>query len=185
MRKFSAIFLLIIVIVSCTKQSELSKEFDCKSAELSDLKQYSDFKNNFKLYIPNTWKTNKYYSETQSEIFTADTIKQLTETYILNTAYALGTVNFDASFYQKTDSIIAQNGFEKIKSGSTTFVNLPSYWYILKGEKNGFTYHQFNIISKKTEMAYFSASVEIYGDLNIDERICESISLLEKIEFLQ
>jgi hypothetical protein len=185
MKKFYLLFLLIIVIVSCKKQSELSKEFNCNSTELKNLKPYLDFKNNFKLHIPTNWKTNKYYSETQSEIFTADTTKQLTETYILNTSYALGTVNFDSDFYQKTDSIIIQNNFKKTKYGTTTFMKLPTFWYIVEGEKNGFPYHQFNIIAKKSEMAYFSASVEIYGDLKVDERICESISILEKIEFLQ
>ncbi len=185
MKKIYILFLTIAIISSCKNQSELSKEFNCDSAELGNLKPYLDFKNNFKLYIPNSWKTSKYYSETQSEIFTADTIKQLTESYILNTSYALGTVNFDASFYQKTDSIISQNNFEKIKSGKSTFIKLPSYWYVLKGQKNGFTYHQFNLIAKKSEVAYFSANVEIYGDVKINERICESISLLEKIEFLQ
>lgn len=185
MKKIGVLVLMLIAVISCKKQSELQKEFNCKSTELSNLKQYSDFKNNFKLSVPTSWKTSKYYTETSSEIFSADTIKQLSETYILNVSYALGTVNFDADFHQKTDSIITQNGFEKIKSGSTTFINSPSYWYVLKGEKNGYTYHQFNIISKKTEMAYFSAAIDIYGDLNIDDRICESLSLLEKIEFLQ
>lgn len=185
MKKIYILFLTIIIILSCKKQSELSKEFNCNSTELGNLKPYLDFKNNFKLYVPTSWKTSKYYSETQSEIFTADTIKQLTESYILNTSYALGTVNFDASFYQKTDSIITQNNFEKIKSGKSTFIKSPSYWSVLKGQKNGFTYHQFNLIAKKSEVAYFAATVEIYGDIKIDERICESIALLEKIEFLQ
>ena len=105
-------FVLILILASCKKQSELSKEFNCNSIELTNLKSYLDFKNNFKLYIPTYWKTNKYYSETQSDIFTADTTKQLTETFILNTSYALGTINFDADFLKKTDSIITQNNFK-------------------------------------------------------------------------
>jgi hypothetical protein len=185
MRKFSVFFLLIIVIISCKKESDLSKKFDCNYKVLSNLKTYSDFKNNFKLNVPATWKTTKYYSDVQSEIFTADTLKQLTETYILKTSYALGSFNFDTDFYQKTDSIIHQNNLKTIKSGTTTFIELPTFWYVVKGEKNGFSYHQFNLISKKGDLAYFTASVEIYGDLNVDERICESIALLEKIEFLQ
>jgi len=184
MKKICILFLLV-ALVSCKEQSELRKEFNCNSTEVGNLKPYLDFKNNFKLQVPSTWKTSKYYSETQSDIFTADTIKQLSESYILNTSYALGTVDFDAGFYQKIDSIISQNNFEKIKSGTTTFIELPSYWYVIKGKKNGFTYHQFNIIAKKSEVAYFSANIEIYGDIKIDERLCESISLLEKIEFLQ
>jgi len=178
-------FVLILILASCKKQSELSKEFNCNSIELTNLKSYLDFKNNFKLYIPTYWKTNKYYSETQSDIFTADTTKQLTETFILNTSYALGTINFDADFLKKTDSIITQNNFKKIQSKKTKFAELPAFWYIIKGKKNGFPYHQFNLIAIKSEVAYFSATVEIYGDLKIEERICESISILEKIEFLQ
>lgn len=185
MKKVCLLLLIFMIVISCKKQSDLSKNFNCNSKNLSHLKVYTDFKNNFKLHIPNTWKTTKYYSEIQSEIFTADTVKQLTETYILNAAFAFGNVNFDTAFYQKIDSLASFNNFKIVKTGTITFQNSPSYFNLLKGQKNGFTYHQFNIISKKTINTYFSSSVEIYGELNVEERLCESIGILEKIEFLQ
>jgi len=77
------------------------------------------------------------------------------------------------------------NNLEKIKSGQILFQNKPALWYVVKGKKNGFPYHQFNLMVENTETTYFSVYSEIYGDKNIEERICESISIIDKIEFLQ
>ena len=35
-------FVLILILASCKKQSELSKEFNCNSIELTNLKSYLD-----------------------------------------------------------------------------------------------------------------------------------------------
>jgi len=51
--------------------------------------------------------------------------------------------------------------------------------------KKGFNYHQFNLIVKLSDETYFTAYTEVYGDSNINERICESIAIFDKIKFLQ
>jgi len=137
------------------------------------------------LLVPNNWKSKLYFSKNESEIFVADTIKQLTNSFILSTSFNSGEVIFDANFYKKTDSILALNNLQIINSGDEVFQSKPTFWYVAKGFKNGFTFHQFNLTSKRTEKTYFNASVQIYGDNNINNRICEAISILEKVEFLQ
>jgi len=170
---------------SCSNKSELSKSFNCETSEIKNDKEYLDFKNNFKLKLPSTWKTNKYYSEFQSEIFSADTTKQLSESFIFDASYNFGNLKLDADYVKKTDSVLRMNNLEKIKSGQILFQNKPALWYVVKGKKNGFPYHQFNLMVENTETTYFSVYSEIYGDKNIEERICESISIIDKIEFLQ
>jgi hypothetical protein len=179
------IFSLLFILTGCVKQSDLSKSFDCKTSNLNNLITISDFKNNFKISIPNTWKTNLYYNNYQSEIFTADTIKQLSETYILDVSFNYGNIHFDDSFHKKTDSLLTNSNLQKIKSNAIQFQNKPAYCYVVKGTKNGFNYHQFNLIVLNSENTYFTANSEIYGDHNIEGRICESISIIEKIEFSQ
>lgn len=183
-------YLLILSIItftffSCSKHSELAKTFDCNTTNLNNLITISDFKNNFKISIPNNWKTNLYYDNYQSEIFTADTIKQLSETYILDMSFNYGNLLFNDSFHKKTDSLLTSSNLQKIKSNAIQFQNKPAYWYVVKGTKNGFNYHQFNLIVINSENTYFTANSEIYGNNHIEERICESISILDKIEFLQ
>jgi len=185
MKKTIILIACIVVVFSCAKQSKLSKSFECSLTEIENKKEITDFNNNFKLSIPNTWKTNLYFSKHESEIFTADTLKQLTESFILSTSYNLGNLTLNDKFYKKTDSILLNNNLEFIKSGVDTYKNNKAYWYVAKGSKNNFTYHQFNLTSKRSENTYFNASVEIYGDTKIDERICEAISILENVEFIK
>ena len=176
---------ILCCFLSCSNQSELSEKFNCNPVEIENNKTVKDFNKNFKLTIPNSWKTKLYFSEHESEIFAADTIKQLTKSFIIGTSFNAGLLNFDDEFYKKNDSILLKDNLQIINSGNHSFKNKPTYWYIAKGTKNGFTYHQFNLTSKQSENNYFNGYSEIYGDNKINERICETISILEKIEFLQ
>lgn len=179
------IFSLAFLLISCRNQSELSKTLNCSTSKLNNLEVYSDFKQNFKIQIPTNWKTELYYDDFQSEIFSADTTKQLSETYILDAAFNYGNLEFNEEFYKKTDSLLATSNLQKEKDGNLEFKTKPAYWYLVTGTKKGFTYNQFNIVVKLSSETYFTAYSEIYGTNNIDERICESISILDNIEFLQ
>ena len=185
MKSFLYIIALFFILISCKNQSELSKTFNCKTSNLSNSEVFTDFKQNFNITIPTNWNTELYYNEFQSEIFTADTTKQLSETYILDAAFNYGNLEFNDDFYNKTASILATSNLQKIKDGSIKFKSKPAYWYLVKGTKKGFNYNQFNLLIKLSKETYFTAYSEIYGTNNIDERICESITILNSIEFLQ
>ncbi|WP_372792460.1 hypothetical protein [Lutibacter sp.] len=185
MRNIFSFLVIIILLLSCSNSSVLHKEFACSNSKIENPKVITDFNKNFKLSISNNWKTRLYFSEYESEIFAADTLKQLTESFILGTSFNFGALNFDANFYKKTDSILKQSNLEIVNSGKELFQSKQAYWYLAKGYKNGFTYHKFNLTAKLSENSYFNGYSEIYGDNNINERICETISILEKIEFLQ
>ena len=176
---------VILLFMSCKKQSELSKIFECNNFIIENSTTITDFNKNFKLTTPSNWKSNLYFSEYESEIFTADTLKQLTESFILGASFNLGSLVFDRNFHKKTDSIVAKNNLQIIKSGNEFFQSKPTFWYVTKGVKNGFIHHQFNLVVKLSENSYFKGYSEVYGDINIEGRICESIAILEKIEFLQ
>jgi hypothetical protein len=179
---YTSIFLLFL---SCTNQSELSKEFNCSNLKLENNKLYTDFNKNFTISIPKTWNTKLYFDKYSSEIFTADTIKNLTKSFILKTSFNLGQLILDTNFYTKNKASLAKNKFEIINDGTENFKSKQSYWYFVKGVKNGFTYHQFNIFVKISEETYFNATSEIYGEKQVNERICETIAILENIEFLK
>jgi len=177
---------IILLFISCSKQTGLSKEFDCASnLKIENAPAVSDFKQNFTLYIPSHWKTELYYNATSSEIFTADTTRQLSETYILDASFNLGEMKFDKEFIAKTDSLAILRSYEIIQHEISTFQSNASYWFVLKGTKNKFPYHQFNLTVKLSNNTYFNSYVEIYGNQNIEGRICEAISILERIKFLQ
>ncbi|MDF1517575.1 MAG: hypothetical protein RQ864_08990 [Lutibacter sp.] len=158
---------------------------NCNPTTYKNTKEITDFKKNFTLNIPTNWKTKLYFDNYQSEIFTADTIKQLSETYILAASFNFGTLNFNSDFHLRKDSVLTANNLKIIDSGNESFQSKPSFWYVSKGTKNNFDYHRFTVLTKISENIYFSAYTEIYGNANVDKRICESILLLESIHFLE
>ena len=180
-----AVIILLSLSTACTKQLKLSDEFDCSIVELQNTIEKKDFKKYFSLYIPNNWKTNLYFTEYQSSIIVADTTEQLTETFILDASFNVGKLYFNTDFYKKTDSVAKQNNLEIVSSGNETFQSKPAYWYLTKGFKRGFEYHRINFMLILSEESYFYAYAEIYGDQAVNERICESISIIEKIKFLE
>ena len=185
MKYILQIGLLLIVLSSCSNQSELSRSFNCENSNNENKTIQKDFHNNFKLNIPISWKTELYYDNFQSEIFTADTVKQLTETYILDLSYNLGSVQFNDDYFFKNDSILSNRNLKIIKSKNILFQDKPSFWYVSKGVKNGYTYHQFNLTVVLSENSYFNSFIEVYGEDDVDSRICDAISIIENIEFLQ
>lgn len=184
MKKLLSFLILTTILTSCSNQSELSKKFNCKNTDLEDASSVSDFNKNFRLNIATAWKKDLYYNNYQSELFVADTTKQLKETFILGTSFNLGALNFDENFYQKNDSILSVLNLQKLDFGNITFQSKPAFWYVAKGSKNNFKYQTFNLTVKISENTYFNAFSEIYGEENIEERICKSIAIIETVEFL-
>lgn len=185
MRKSILLLMSIMVIVACQKQSNINKNFNCNIENHKDVKQYTDFNKNFKIKIPSHFNTSLYYNSHQSEIFTADTTKQLSESFILKTSFNHGEIDFNNDFYHKTDSLIKRNNFELVSSKNDIIKEKNAYWYVVKGIKKEFTYHQLNLILKLSTNTYFSATTDLYGENNINERICASLSIFKTIEFFE
>jgi hypothetical protein len=185
MTKIVSFLMVIFLFTNCSNQSKLSKTFNCKTTSTENSKSVSDFKKNFKLDIPISWKTHLKFDEYQSELIAADTTKQLYDTFILYTSFNYGELIFDENYYNKVDSVLTATNLQKIKQGNLKFHSKPAYWYVSKGKKNNFDYQQFNVILKLSDDTYFNSSTEMYGNENIDERICKSIAVLETIEFLK
>jgi hypothetical protein len=183
MKKIGLILILIAVCFSCTKESVLESTFNCSNNSITNSKRIADFKNKFSLQLPPNWKTELYYNSFQSEIFSADTSKQLSESFILKVSNNLGELKLNESFFYKIDSVSNSLNQELVISHTEPFNETEMYWNVFKGFKNGFTFHQFNGFQKISNNSYINSSVEIYGDENINERLCKAINVLKTIQF--
>ena len=183
MKKVSIILILIIALISCKKESILDSTFNCDTEKISDSKRISDFKKNFSIVIPTNYKTDLYYNSFQSEIFTADTTKQLSNSFILKVSNNSGELIYDGKFFKKIDSVSKKINQELVISQIENFNEHEMYWNVFKSVKKGLTYHQFNSYIKTSNNSYINSSVEIYGDININERLCEAVNLLKTIDF--
>ncbi|MCF6348816.1 MAG: hypothetical protein L3J20_11035 [Flavobacteriaceae bacterium] len=180
------LLLLAISFISCQK-NDLKSEFNCKSStSFSDTKEIRDVMKKFKIKFPSNWKTQLYYDEFQSEIYSADTTKSLTDTYILDISWHQGELNLNEAFDQSVKDTLAKK--EKLSPVKTKFIKFkekPSYFNLSKGKSGNHTYHFLQVYVKTEVDEYFTFTTKVYGDENVDGRLCEAIQLSDEIVFIE
>jgi hypothetical protein len=65
---YSILLMALLLLLSCAKQSEISKDFNCLTTAYKNLEKVDDVKNLFSLQLPKNWKINLYQDEVQSSI---------------------------------------------------------------------------------------------------------------------
>jgi hypothetical protein len=181
--KYNFFFLIIIVLSSCSKKTQFINEFDCEVVAFQNLERIEDVKKLFSVYYPDSWKTNLYYDENQSSIYTADTTKQLKETMLLDITHISSELVFDSNFIRKFNSNLKQQQLTEINSNKILFRDKPTFYSEAKGVKNKFRYSVLNLFIKLDEKNYIHSTIEVYGDSLRRKRICKGINLLEKTIF--
>lgn len=179
-QKFSFL-LLFISIISCNSSSELQKDFNCSSSSYSNLEEVEDFKKVFTVQLPKNWKTNLYYDNVQSTIYSADTTKQLTETTIFDFNLVQKAVSFNDKFQLELESENLAKGLISTQKKVLKLGEKPSFYMLSKGKKQNFPYQKLNIFKKLNNENFINIKIEVYGDKLIEERLCKAISLVEKI----
>lgn len=179
------IFIVLIVVFGCSKETQLGKEFQCKSSKLDNLEEVKDLRNRFSVTLPKTWKTNLYEDALQSSIFSADTTKQLTETFLIDVSFIKNELQFNDLFKLKLEQENLKNKLIQTKSRQLNILEKPSYLVISKGKKSSFIYQQLQAYIKIDTKFFILAKAEVYGDALIEERLCKAISLIERIKINQ
>ncbi|MDP2088579.1 MAG: hypothetical protein Q8J84_04175 [Flavobacteriaceae bacterium] len=175
--------IVLLFFISCKNKSELASEFDCHfNFSNSELKTLTDINKNYSISIPNHWKISYYYDEYQSDIYVADTLKSLTSTYILNFSNKKGTLLLDENFKNKIHSELLENGLEVIKDKKLQNKENSSYYIYAKGTRNQFSYCQIQLYKPLDNHSFFDIKIEIYGDQQLEERICEAIHYIELLQ---
>ncbi len=176
----------MISILSCQK-SDIEKELGCDSTpKMSETKETRDIKKKFKLVVPKTWETQLYYDDFKSQIYAADTTKQLTDTYILDVAWHQGelTIN-DALAKTVEDSLNIKERMTTVKSGFGKFKKRPSFWNLSQGKRSGRLYTFIQLYLKTESDEYFLMTTKLYGDVDVDARLCESLAMFNKVKIIE
>ncbi|PQJ81706.1 hypothetical protein [Polaribacter glomeratus] len=181
-KRFRILFIASLLLFSCVKQSEISNDFNCEKSAYSNLENVEDIKNLFSLKLPKNWKINLYQDESQSSIFAADTTKQLTETVLIDVTFIKNKITFDDVFMLQQEQENLTKGLIKIKSKEITLLEKPSFYTIYKGKKGAFLYQTCHTFIKINAENFILAKTEIYGDSLVNERFCNSFSLIENIK---
>lgn len=170
------------LIISCNSKTSLEEDFKCNNSPTFQLETVKDMKNVFTLELPVNWKTNLFYDNVQSSIYTADTTKQLTETTILDVTLIQNSVNFNEVFRLNFEQSQLQKKLIVTKSESTTVLTKSSYYFVSKGKKNNFPYQSLDVYIQMNESNFILAKAEVYGDSLVEKRLCEAVNLIEKIK---
>ncbi|QOD61325.1 hypothetical protein H9I45_02445 [Polaribacter haliotis] len=182
MKHFILVIATTLLFFSCNTKTVLQKECNCKDVFVENLEEVKDAKNLFSLEIPKNWKTNLYTDARQSSIYSADTIKDLTESLLLDINYINNSVDFSDIFKLKIEQENLSKKLIQRKAKEINFLNKPSYYTISIGKKGEFNYNVLQIFTKLDAGNSLLATAEIYGDSLVNKRICKAISLLEKIK---
>ena len=181
------LFLLLIVIslTSCTK-NDVADAFDCNSSiHFSETKEMNDVLKKFKIDVPVSWNTKLYYDEYKSKLYSADTTKNLSETYIMEITWNQGELEINEDLAQKVvESIEDKEDLNTLKSGFGKFKKFPAYYILSNGQSMNFDYFYLQVYVKTNPDEYFTFTTKIYGNEFVDERICASIALFHEIKFL-
>lgn len=183
--KYLYLLIAVIILTSCEKQSNLQKDFICKTISFSNTKEILDFKKQFSIATPNNWKTNLYYDNTQTQIYTADTTKQLSETYILDIAFNSGELVLDDNFKNKIIIDLKEEQLQNLKFKFDTFKEKSCLWFVSKGMKKKLDYYYFQMFVLNSSTDYYEITTKIYGNELLDERLCESIAIISEMKFLK
>ena len=179
------VLLFCLSFIACGSPSQLEIENGCAADVPINTTVKKDFKKNFKLQVPNSWKTSHYYTPISSEMFIADTTKQLTGSYIMELSYHDAELNLGSELKAKIDMFNMENRYSLVDSNELRYKEHPAAFFTLRGKKNNYDVLIFDLYVKTSKTSYFNSRTEIYGNTNIQERLCESLAILNTITFLK
>lgn len=171
------------LLYSCNQKSELALFFNCnKDYEISDLKTLNDINKNYTVTYPSHWKSSLYFDDYQSDIYLADTTKSLTSTYILNISNKKGTFIVNEDFKTNNNATLKALGLAIINEKVLKNKDIQYYYIYAKGNRNQLPYHQIQLYKPLNSSEFFDIKIEIYGNQQLEERICDAIYFVELLK---
>lgn len=179
-------YLAFLSLFTSCEENLLTDTFKCDSTlSYKSTKKYTDVLKKYAVDIPEDWKTEMYFDEYRSEIFTADTTKELNNSYIMEFTRQLGEFDLDTVFVNHVNRSLLQSKIIPVKEGFGKFKGHPAYFNYAVGQQKGFNYYYLQLFVKTKSDEYYTLSSKIYGVENLDARFCESIHYMNSIEFVE
>ncbi|WP_460190724.1 hypothetical protein [Urechidicola sp. KH5] len=169
-----------MLFLSCDKHTHgLYKDLACSTSAPNNTFTKQDYQKNFSIKIPRHWKHSGFSDELQSSIMAADTLKQLSESYILDIAFKNGEITIDQNFIETFNKQIP---YDVIYNAVEPFKDHASFWQVAKGTKQGYNYHVFQQVIKKNATSFIELKIELFGDQLVDERLCEALTVISTLD---
>ncbi len=182
------VFISIIIglsLLSCQYESTLSEHFSCSNSSLSNLETVTEFQKNFSVKLPKNWKTELYSISNQSGIISADTSKVFSKSYTIDFSINNGSINLPEDLNKKINDLLRDKNLMEVKTSYHQFDKKEAFAHLSIGkDPENTTFSVFQYYIKLDEEKYILVKAEIHGGSLQQERLCEAISLINKIEIL-
>ena len=173
-----------VFLISCQDSIELSTQFSCENMlQLKNLETVNDFNKNFSVKLPKYWNTKLYFDDMQSGIFSADTLKSLSESYIIDFAMIRSSIEISEKLSDRIHQKNMDNMMETSKESFHSFKGNKAYAHLGKGKSRGLDFYVFQYYIKMSSENYMLIKTEFYSEENFENRLCEAINLIKKIDF--
>ena len=165
MKYIFALTFLTIFLTSCQK-SKFEREFECETpSSYTQTKTYKDILGHFEIDVPSSWKTELYYDEYQSALYSADTTKTLRETFILDVSWRQGELVLNKDFEVKVAKNATRNlRLIPVKSGFGEYLGNPAYYHIATGKSDDLSWHYLEVYVQHKVDEYYVFTAKIYGN---------------------
>jgi len=72
-----------------------------------------------------------------------------------------------------------------VKSGFGNFKKKQTYWNLSQGKRSNRLYTFIQMYLKTEEDEYFLMTTKLFGKVDVDARLCESLALFKSVKILE
>jgi hypothetical protein len=170
---------------SCSPGSSFKPFFNCHTSLDEKTERVEEFEKNFSVQIPQSWKTELYYDNQRTGIMTADTTRYYSQAYTLEFFLVKSGIDISGKLQSDLDSIMKGNGFHVLKNELTSFRGKPACLHWSQGKEKDISVHVLQHYVKINPDNYLISQCKIFGDNDVQSRLCEALSIIESLQFNQ
>lgn len=172
----------VLAIISCNQKPDIYDILGAKkNTNYNHSKTIRDVKNNFEVNIGAHWKRELYFDDYQSRIYTADTTKSYSSSFIIDITRFKGKIIIEEEFKNQLVSTIqkkAQNYV--IKEGFLEFKEKPAYCiYSFEKQLEHVVYTIECYVADGDN--YYLLTSTINGSNNLNNNLSETLAIFNSL----
>jgi len=179
--KFGFIYILLLAICSCSNKNSLIKDYNCKVIKVKS-KTIPDALQKFTLNIPKNWKTKLYIDKGVSIFATADTTKQLSQTFLIKLSLIRSSLICDKNSDTSLRLKLAKNKWIVKKHVKGLFKNRYALMFTSEKQNSKIEIAALHIFFNTKNQQHFEIEIQCFGNKNQQERFCQAINILKTLK---
>ncbi len=179
--KLVFIFLMVFATYSCSNKNSLFKDYNCQTKPIKS-KIIPDALQKFSLRVPNNWKTKLYIDNNTSIFVTADTTKQLSQTFLIKVSLISGILNFDGNLSTSLKSKSVESFWKTDKIIKGLFIGSPALLFSSIKQNSTINTSALHIFVNAKNQYHFEIKIQCFGEKNRQERFCKAIAIIKTLK---